>query len=307
MFWTNIKRIFRAGFINFLRSATVSFASIVTITLALFVIGGLWLSATFLNSSLAEVQNKVDISVSMKPAASEIDILKLKKTLETMPEVKEITYNTREQEYQDFRQRNENNDLIIRSLEEVGNPFGARLNIRAVDPGRYEPITKFLSGGSALSINGETIVDQVTFKKNVVDKLIKIIATAKQVGLAITIILVLIAVMVTFNTISLAIYISREEISLMKLVGAANNYVRGPFIVEGIIAGIISTFLALILLYPATIWVRNVTAGVFGGVNLVSYFLTHFAQIFLALLAVGVVLGMVSSFLAIRKHLKIWI
>ena len=305
MFWTNIKRIFRAGFINFLRSATVSFASIVTITLALFVIGGLWLSATFLNSSLAEVQNKVDISVSMKPAASEIDILKLKKTLETMPEVKEITYNTREQEYQDFRQRNENNDLIIRSLEEVGNPFGARLNIRAVDPGRYEPITKFLSGGSALSINGETIVDQVTFKKNVVDKLIKIIATAKQVGLAITIILVLIAVMVTFNTISLAIYISREEISLMKLVGAANNYVRGPFIVEGIIAGIISTFLALILLYPATIWVRNVTAGVFGGVNLVSYFLTHFAQIFLALLAVGVVLGMVSSFLAIRKHLKI--
>ena len=222
-----------------------------------------------------------------------------------MPEVKEITYNTREQEYQDFRQRNENNDLIIRSLEEVGNPFGARLNIRAVDPGRYEPITKFLSGGSALSINGETIVDQVTFKKNVVDKLIKIIATAKQVGLAITIILVLIAVMVTFNTISLAIYISREEISLMKLVGAANNYVRGPFIVEGIIAGIISTFLALILLYPATIWVRNVTAGVFGGVNLVSYFLTHFAQIFLALLAVGVVLGMVSSFLAIRKHLKI--
>jgi cell division transport system permease protein len=305
MFWTNIKRIFRAGFINFLRSATVSFASIVTITLALFVIGGLWLSAAFLNSSLADVQNKVDISVSMKPAATEADILSLKKTLEAMPEVKEITYSTREQEYQDFRKRNENNDLIIRSLDEVGNPFGARLNIRAVDPGRYEPIAKFLSGGSALSTSGESIVDQVTFKKNVVDKLVKIIATAKQVGLAITLVLVLIAVMVTFNTISLAIYISREEISLMKLVGAANNYVRGPFIVEGIIAGAISTLLALILLYPATIWVRNVTSGVFGGVNLVSYFLAHFAQIFLALLAAGVILGMVSSFLAIRKHLKI--
>jgi len=305
MFWTNIKRVFRSGFINFLRSATVSFASIVTITLALFVIGGLWLSAAFLNSSLVEVQNKVDISVSLKPAAAEVDILKLQQTLEAMPEVKEVTYSTREQEYQDFRQRNENNDLIIRSLEEVGNPFGARLNIRAVDPGRYESIATFLSGGSALSTNGEFIIDQVTFKKNVVDKLVKIIATAKQLGLAITLVLTLIAVMVTFNTISLAIYISREEISLMKLVGAGNNYVRGPFIVEGIIAGVISTFLALILLYPATIWVRNVTTGVFGGVNLVNYFLTHFAQIFLALLAAGVVLGIVSSFLAIRKHLKI--
>ena len=307
MFWTNIKRVFRSGFINFLRSATVSFASIVTITLALFVIGGLWLSAAFLNSSLAEVQNKVDISVSLKPAAAEVDILKLQQTLEAMPEVKEVTYSTREQEYQDFRQRNENNDLIIRSLEEVGNPFGARLNIRAVDPGRYESIATFLSGGSALSTNGEFIIDQVTFKKNVVDKLVKIIATAKQLGLAITLVLTLIAVMVTFNTISLAIYISREEISLMKLVGAGNNYVRGPFIVEGIIAGVISTFLALILLYPATIWVRNVTTGVFGGVNLVNYFLTHFAQIFLALLAAGGGLGIVSSFPAIRKHLKILI
>jgi cell division transport system permease protein len=138
-----------------------------------------------------------------------------------------------------------------------------------------------------------------------VDKLIGIINTSKTVGLAIVIVLVFIAVVVTFNTIALAIYISREEISLMKLVGAGNNFVRGPFIVEGIIAGIISSLLALALLYPATIWVRNQTLGVFGGVNMVSYFLQHFAQLFLMLLAAGIGLGIVSSFLAIRKHLKI--
>ncbi len=305
MFWTNIKRVVRWGFLNFWRSATVSFASVVTITLTLFVIGALILSGAFLNSSLAGVQSKVDISVSMKPDAQETDIVNLQKSLQALPEVKEVVYSSREAEFEDFRKQNENNDLVIRSLEEVGNPFGARLNIRALDPGRYETIAGFLKSDNALSADGDTIVDQISFKKDVVDKLIGIINTSKTVGLAIVIVLVFIAVVVTFNTIALAIYISREEISLMKLVGAGNNFVRGPFIVEGIIAGIISSLLALALLYPATIWVRNQTLGVFGGVNMVSYFLQHFAQLFLMLLTAGIGLGIVSSFLAIRKHLKI--
>ncbi len=306
MFWTNLKRIGRWGFLNFWRSVTVSFASVVTITLTLFVIGALMLAAAYLNSSLAAVQNKVDISVSFKPNAPEAQILKLKQELATLPDVREVTYNSREQELADFRKRNENNDLIIQSLGEVGNPFGARLNIRAVDPSRYEAIAAFLGGESALSAGGgEKIVDQISFKKNVVDKLIRIINTSRTIGLAIIIVLIFIAVVVTFNTISLAIYVSREEISLMKLVGAGNNFVRGPFVVEGVIAGLIATILALGLLYPATVWVRNQTTGVYGGVDLVGYFSGHFAFIFLVLLLVGVVLGVVSSLLAIRKHLKI--
>lgn len=305
MLITSLKRIFRWGFLNFWRSAVVSLASVITITVTLFMFGGLYLASAFLNSSLEDVKSKVDISVSMKPEADEEDVLALRQSLELLPEVQEVTYSSRDQELEDFRERNKNNVLIIQSLDEVGNPFGARLNIRAVDPARYESVANFLESDSALSASGATIVDQISFKKNIVDKLVRLIDTSRTIGWAIMLVLIFISVIVTFNTISLAIYISREEIALMKLVGAGDNYVRGPFIVEGIISGVIAAFLALLFLYPSTLWVRNETAGVFGGINLVSYFIDNFALIFLLLLAVGVFLGVVSSYLATRKHLKV--
>lgn len=300
----NLKRMFRAGFVSFWRSALVSLAAVVTITVTLFVVGALWLSSAYLNSVLEEVKNKVDINVTMKPDAAESDVLDLQKKLERLPEVKLVTYSSREQELADFEKRNENNDTILQSLKEVGNPFGASLKIEAVDPSRYGSIAKFLEDDSVSTAGGSTIVDQISFKEQIVDRLIRIMATAKMVGWAIVLVLIFLSVVVTFNTVSLAIYVSREEISLMKLVGAGNNYIRGPFVVEGLISGSVAAVLALVLLYPASIWVRNTTAEVFGGVDLASYFLTNLVQIFLLLLVVGIFLGVVSSFLAVRKHLK---
>lgn len=291
--------MFRWGFINFWRSALVSLASVITITATLFVVGGLWLASIYLNSSLEDVKSKVDISVAMKPEVSENVVLAIQKKLEHLPEVKTVTYSSREAELADFEKRNENNDLIVQSLKEVGNPFGARLNIQAVDAARYESIANFLQSDDDAS----AALDQISFKKDVVDKLVRMIATAKAIGWAIMAVLLFLSLVVTFNTISLAIYVSREEISLMKLVGAGNNYVRGPFVVQGLISGTVAAILALGALYPATIWVRNTTTGVFGGLNLVTYFVSHLPQLFGLLLVVGVGLGVVSSFLAVRKHL----
>ncbi|MBI2099837.1 MAG: FtsX-like permease family protein [Candidatus Vogelbacteria bacterium] len=301
----NIKRVFRSGFINFWRSPVVALASIVTITAALFVFGAVYLGGVFLDSSLEDIKSKVDISVSFKPATAEADVATVEKSLKALPEVKTVESRSRENELSDFKERNKDNDLILQSLEEVGNPFGARLNVTAVDPAHYGAIAKFLEGDGVLSAAGETIIDQVSYKKNIIDKLVGVIVVSKRIGWAITFILIFISIIVTFNTIALAIYVSREEIGLMKLVGAGDNYVRGPFLVEGIISGVIASVLATGLLYPVTIWVRNQTSGVYGGVNLVAYFVDNLPKIFLMLLCGGILLGIVASFLAIRKHLKI--
>ncbi len=175
----------------------------------------------------------------------------------------------------------------------------------AVDPGRYETIVQFLETDTALSLDGETIIDQISFKKNVVDRLVQIIDAAQTAGLVVTLVLVFISIVVTFNTVSLAIYISREEISLMKLVGAGDNYVRGPFIVEGALAGIVSAIISIALLYPGLLWVRDLTTNIYGGINLLDYFAGNFAMIFVTLLLVGIALGVVASGLAVRQHLKI--
>jgi len=90
----------------------------------------------------------------------------------------------------------------------------------------------------------------------------------------------------------------------MRLVGARNYYIRGPFIVEGILYGVISALIAIALFYPITMWIRNSTKGVYEGINLFQYYVSNFAEIFLILMASGVLLGAISSYLAVRRYLK---
>ena len=96
-----------------------------------------------------------------------------------------------------------------------------------------------------------------------------------------------------------------EEITIMRLVGANNSYVRGPFIVEGIMYGMVSSIIATALFYPATFWVKGATVDFYGGVDLYSYYIQNLNQIFFVLLLTGVALGALSSWLAVRKYLKV--
>lgn len=304
MIFVKARRVIQSGFNNFWRSPVVSLASVFTMLVTLFVIGALLLSNAFLNATLQTIQDQVDISVTFNPEAAETEVLALKESLTLLPEVTEVEYLSREQELASFRERHKDNSLIIQSLDEVGNPFGARLNIKAANPSQYETIAGFLEarGGEEGS---SQLIDNVSFKKDVVDKLLKVIDSSQRIGFAVTLVLVIISILVTINTISLAIYTSREEISVMRLVGASTLYVRGPFMVEGLIAGVIAAIGAVILLYPATIWVRNATTNVYGGINLVAYYVDNFTQIFLILLGSGILLGVIASYLAVRKYVKV--
>ncbi|MEX0918528.1 MAG: permease-like cell division protein FtsX [Candidatus Paceibacterota bacterium] len=305
MMWITTKRIIRAGFIGFWRSGYVSVSSVLVLTVTLFVIGMLMLSSAFLESTLTNLEDRVDISVTFKADAPEVEIRALQVALEELPEVRSVIYTSRAEELRNFEQRHQDNSLLIQSLNEVGNPFGARLSVLATNPSQYEVIARFLDSHSDSQIFSEPIIDQVSFKRDIIDKLLGVIDTSRTISLTVSSLLIALSILVTFTTISLAIYVSREEISVMRLVGAANSYIRGPFMVQGVIAGLISAFIATSLLYPSVVWVRNATAGVYGGVNLVPYFLDNFAQIFLTLLLSGIVLGVISSFLAARKYLKV--
>lgn len=300
----NFRRIIRAGFIGFWRSGYVSVASVFILTAALFALGSLMLGSAFLNSTLDNIESQVDISVSFVPEASESQVRALQSSLELLPEVRQVTYSSREDELRNFLDRHQDNSLLIQSINEVGNPFGARLNILAVDASQYEVISRYLENHDE-TVGGESVIDQISFKKDVIEKLLGLTATSRTVGLTISLVMIVLGILVTFTTISLAIYISREEISVMRLVGANNSYIRGPFIIQGMIAGVIASFLAIAVLYPSVIWVRSVTVSYYGGINLVSYFVDNFAIIFLTLFVSGIALGALSSFLAVRKYLRV--
>jgi len=306
--WVNIKRIVKSGFFNFSRSTFVSLSSVLIMIITLSVIASLiFLSAT-LNASLQEIKDKVDINVYFVTRADESEILSLKSQLENLPEVASITYTSRDEALSKFRQRHENDELTLQALEELGeNPLQASLNIKAKNPSQYEGIANFLQNEPALSQDGASIVDKVNYYQNkvAIEKLSKIINTTERLGSIIAVILIAVSVLITFNTIRLAIYISREEISVMRLVGATSFYVRGPFVVVGAIYGALAGVLTLILFYPVTYWLGEQTSNLFLSFNVFEYYTRNFGQIFLIIILSGLLIGAFSSYLAVRRYLKI--
>lgn len=310
MIWTNIKRILRGGFVNFWRNGFVTAATVLVITVTLFVLGSLIFMDAMLDASLTQLQQKVDVNVYFTTEAQEEEILALKSSLEELPEVASVEYVSRDEALQQFQQRHSDDQLIIQALDELDeNPLSAHFNIRAQDTSQYESIATFLERQSetALAAGGSQLIDKVNYFQNrvAIDRLSDIISSIDTLSIATFLVFAIISILIIFNTIRLAIYTSRDEISVMRLVGASNTYIRGPFVIEGIMYGVVSAIAALVIFYPVTLWIGPFTEQFFGTTNLFDYYVNNFGQMFVILVLVGAGLGALSSYLAVRKYLKV--
>lgn len=307
MTWTSFKRITRSGFIGFWRNAFVSLAAIFVMTVTLFVIGAAILLGQLLGASLEQIREKVDINVYFVTTAPEPDVLALKTELEGLPEVAEVTYTSREQALEEFRARHENDELTLQALEELGeNPLGATLSIRAKETSQYEGIEAFLTQKKEAETPENPFIRETNFFKNkeAIDKLTNIINAVERFSLIALTVLILSSILITFNTIRLAIYTAREEIGVMRLVGAGNMFIRGPFILQGILYGVIAGIVTLVLFYPITIWLGPVTQSFFL-LNIFHYYVNDFAYMFMVIVGSGIVLGAISSTFAVARYLKV--
>jgi len=307
-FKTKFKRVLKSGFFNFWRSGYVSFASMMVMVVTLSVIGSVIFVSAILNITMEELRSKVDVNVYFVTTAPESDILSLQKKIEALPEVKTVEYTDRDQALANFKLQHENDQITLQALDELGdNPLGAALNIKAKEPSQYEGIANFLNEENILSSDGRKIIDKINYFENrmAIDKLSRIIGSAESLGLVVSLALVFVSIVITLNTIRLTIYISREEISVMQLVGASKNYIRGPFVITGVIVGLISGFITMLLFLPICYWLGNTTQNFFVGFNIFDYYLNNFFQIIFVVVGSGVAIGAVSSYLAVRKYLKL--
>ena len=308
MFWIKIKRVLRWSFASFWRNGFVSLAAVAVMTVTLFVIGSLIFTGTLLRTSINALKDKVDVNVYFLTSAPEEDILSLKKSLEALPEVAKVEYVSREQALVDFKERHQDDQLTLQSLNELGdNPLGAALNIKANDAANYESIAKFLDQGGRLIGDGKTpIIDKVNYYQNkiAIDKLIRVTSSAQTLGLSVILFFAAVSILITYNTIRLTIFISKDEVSVMRLMGASGRYISARFLLQAALYGIAAATIALITFYPVTYWLGPKTADFFFGVNVFRYYLDNFPQIFLLIFGSGIVLGIASSFLAVRRYLN---
>ena len=310
MKWLTTKRIFRAGLLSFSRNAFVSFASVLVMTVTLFTVGITLFAGVILGSALQELRNKADVNVYFTQDAPEDRMLELKASLEALPEVAKVEYLSREEALAQFRERHKNDQLTLSALDELGdNPLGAVLNVKAKDISQYESIAAFLKDQQSASTGGASIIDKINFydaqHRAALERLQYITNSAKVLAEWIVAILILTTLAISFNTLRLAIYSSRDEIQVMRLVGAGSFYIRAPFMVEGVLYGLVAGLVTLLIFYPLTWWLGGATGNFFGGVNIFTYYMSHFFYFFLIIIGTGVLLGAVASFLAVRRYLKI--
>jgi len=305
--WTNIKRILNSGWTNFFRNGFVSLSSVTIMTITLCIIASVIFMGAFFNYIIVQVKDKVDVNVYFMTDASEDSILSIKKSLEALPEVSLVSYITRDEALADFKERRANDQSTLQALDELGeNPLEASLNIKAKEPSQYAGIAKFLENPNVLSESGKVIVDKVNYNQNkvVIDRLTTIVDSAQMIALWITVIFILMSIVITFNTIKLSIFISKDEISVMKLVGASHGYVRGPFIVSGVLCGLISSVITILLFVFAFLWLNKYSSDYFADFSFLKYLATHFAMFFFTVVGSGIVLGSTASYLAVRKYLR---
>ncbi|MBM3260899.1 ABC transporter permease [Candidatus Kaiserbacteria bacterium] len=306
-FWLTTKRVARYGLIGFIRNGFISLSAILIMTITLFVISILMISSAALKSVLADLTSKVDVTVYFTTDASQDQIDQIRQSVEALPEVAGVSYISRDDALARFQERHKNDQLTMQALQGLGeNPLGASLEIRAKETSQYETIARFLDAQQASGAGSGSAIDKVNFAQNktTIDRLTNIIQTSRTLGVAIAIILGLASILIVFNTIRLAIYTSREEIGVMNLVGANPWYVRGPFMITGVLYGLVSAVLVLVILYPLTAWLGPTSERFFGTFNVLSYYTGSFAVLFFTILISGVALGALSSYLAVSRYLN---
>lgn len=300
--FTVISRIVHFGFKNFWRNGWLSTAMVAIMVLALLVSVGLIIFGFVAGQAGASIQDKIDISVYFKTNAPEDQILSIKQSLENLTEVKRVEYISRDRALEIFKESHKSDTVIVQGIDELGtNPLKASLNIKARRPDQYAAIAEYLKTPS-LGSN----VESVSYTKNqeVIDRLTSIINIVNRGGLILTVFLALIAGLVVFNTIRLAIYSNREEIGVMRVVGASNSLVRGPMVVEGMISGVLAAAFSLLIAAPVVYFISPYLKILIPGLNVFQYFYTHISSLFLYQLIFGVGISAFSSFVAVRRYLK---
>ena len=241
-------RILNNGFLNYWRNFWLSVAATAIMVITLFIISSLLVLNTLANVSLASIQEKVDIGVYFKLTTTEQTIKQIERQLELLGEVKSIVYIPPVVAREKFKELHKDEPLLLESVEQFSdeeNPFPASFAIRVRSLADYPTIINLFQGEKFTPF-----VKKITDKRAVVDRLNRITTGIRKLGFGLTSVFGVITLIVMFNTVRLTIYNRREEIEIMRLVGASNWFIRGPFVIEGMLYGIVGAILTAVLLYP---------------------------------------------------------
>jgi len=297
-------RVLKFAFQDFYRNFWLSIATISVLVLTLVSVNMLLAVNVLGKVALATVKSQIDVSVHFKPEVEESRVQTVKITLLSLPQVRDVEYVSPAKSLEMFSDMYKKDELVLKSLGEVGvNPFGSTLIIRAREIEDYPKIISSLEEPGFDDLIEEKDFDD---RRSMIDRIESIAAKIEWFGLGASLIFGLITLLIVFNTIRVSIYTHRDEIRIMRLVGASNGFIRGPFYVGALIWTVLSLGLTLALLYPAMGFFQPFIQRFFGtdAVDLLGFYNQNFIRIFgLQFLAVAL-MAVFTTKIATGRYLR---
>lgn len=300
-----LARSIKFAFQGFIRNFWLSLVTIIILVLMLFsvtMVAGVNFVA---DKAIDSIKDKVDVSVYFKPNVEEEDIFNIQNRLESLSEVKEVTYISEDQALEKFKKNHQDEPIILESLDELDeNPLSATLIVKANTIDDYNDVMSVLENPDY-----DSLIRDRNFEDNedVITKLSDLSKRIAKIGIIISTIFVIIAILIVFNTIRINIYTHREEIGIMKLVGATNWFVRAPFLIESLIYAFLGVIITIALLFPLLGVISPQINDFFEGydLNIITYFNDNIIRIVSMQIAFVVILSIISSSIAIGRYLRV--
>lgn len=303
MKFLKFKRAFKEGWTSFKRNSWLTVATIGVLSLSLFIIGSTLLIGMSANELIKNIEKNVNISVYFKDSIGEERINEIKKSVEQKPEVFSAEYISKEVAFEKFSKNNEGNETISEALKEIGeNPLFSSLIITAKSKDQYESLAQYMEG------TYKDEIDRINYGKNkaVINRLGNVVSVMEKIGLTTGLVFIVIAILVTFSAIRISLYARKKQFDIMRLVGASNLYIKMPSIFEGMFYGFFSALIASIFILAISYsGVPVLGEGVIPKEEMFRFYMNNLWKIGGLVLLMGLLIGVISSMISIRRYLKI--
>ena len=290
---------------GFTRNLSTTLGSIITIFLSLLIIGVFLVAGVMVENLVSSVENEVTITAYVADDAQQSDIDRVMDSVRGMSDVQSVSFTTKEQALENFSNSISNAE-IIEQLDGQ-NPLPASIDVELSDPQMVESVASQIQGNSTyqrICEDPENVGDSIKYGQATVERLFQVTNYVRYIGLALIILLIFIALVFINNTIRLAILARRKEIAIMRLVGASNGFIRGPFLMEGAIHALIGSVLAVVIIQLLRMFA---IPRLQDSLQFLSFDVTGttYVLIYVALVGAGLVIGLIGSALAMRRYLKV--
>lgn len=305
--WLTFMRMIRYGVNNFSRNTWLTIAATAVMTITLLIIFATLAARQVLVDTVDDIKQKVDMSIYVKTDTTDAQAAAIKQRLEKLSSVKQVKYVSPEEGAKTFAQDNASSIETLDALTEGTNKLPGIFKVQIKDINDPSELDKFVQSDATYkmyadpdrepSFSGE--------RRSAIENIASGVTFAERAGAVASLIFIIISSLIVFNTIRMAIFNRKEEIQMMKLIGADRSFIRGPFVVEAVVYGFIAALLATILGITGLYVLKDLLIGGLAIEPTIEAVTTYAPFVLLGMIVAGSIIGITSSLLATRKYLKI--